>query len=81
MSLVPVFKAENSTHAIIIRNMLQDAGIEASLRSDDANGVLPMLDVAEGVDVLVDLSQVGEAEALLEQFKQGALALDEDGEG
>ncbi len=81
MSLVPVFKAENATHATIIRNMLQDAGIEASLRSDDANGVLPMLDVAEGVDVLVDLSQVGEAEALLEQFKQGALAIEEDGEG
>ena len=81
MSLVPVFKAENPTHAVIIVNMLQDAGIEAHLRSDDANGVMPFLDVAEGVDVLVDDAKAAEAEAMLEQFRLGAFALEEDGEG
>ena len=81
MSLIPVFKAENPTHATIIRAMLEGAGIAASLRTDDAGGVLPMLDVAEGVDVMVDDGQVGEAELLLEQFRQGATAIEEDGEG
>lgn len=81
MSLVPVYTAPNSPHAIIIRNMLQDAGIEADLRTDDANGVLPMLEASEGVAVMVDESRAVDAEALLEQFKQGALAIEEDGEG
>jgi hypothetical protein len=81
MSLVPVYTASNTPHAIIIRNMLQDAGIDADLRTDDANGALPILDVAEGVSILVDDSRVAEAEALLEQFRQGAFAVEEDGEG
>lgn len=81
MSLVPVYTAPNSPHAIIIRNMLQDAGIDADLRTDDANGALPILDAAEGVTVLVDESRAGDAEALLEQFKLGTFAIEEDGEG
>ena len=81
MSLVPVFTASNSPHAVIIRNMLQDAGIDADLRTDDANGALPILDSSSGVAVLVDESRLGDAEALLEQFKQGTLAVEEDGEG
>ena len=81
MSLIPVFKAENPTHANIIRTMLEGAGIPASLRSDDAGGLLPMLDVAEGVDVLVDEGKAAEAEEILQQFRLGALAVEEDGEG
>ena len=81
MSLVPVYKAENTTQANIIRTMLEGAGIEADLRTDDANGVLPMLDVGEGVDVLVDEMSQADAEALLEQFRKGETALEEDGEG
>ena len=81
MSLVPVYTASNKPHAIIIRNMLEDAGIEADLRTDDANEALPILDASGGVAVMVDESRVGDAEALLEQFKQGALAVEEDGEG
>jgi hypothetical protein len=30
---------------------------------------------------MVDESRAGDAEALLEQFKQGAFAIEEDGEG
>ena len=81
MSLVPVYKAENTTQANIIRTMLEGAGIEADLRTDDANGLLPMLDVGEGVDVLVDEMSQADAEALLEQFRKGETALEEDGEG
>ena len=80
MSLVPVYKASNATHAIIIRNMLRDAGIAAEIRTDDANGLLPSLDVSEGVDVLVDDSRAGEAASVLEQYGRGETALEEDGE-
>lgn len=78
MSLVPVYKASTSTDAIIIRNMLRDAGIEAEVRTDDANGLLPSLDVSEGVDVLVDQAKADEAESVLEQYRRGETAIGED---
>ena len=82
MSLLPVYKASSSTHAIIIRNLLRDAGIDAEVRTDDANGLLPSLDLSEGVDVLVDEGKAEEAEAVLEQYRRGETAIgEEDGEG
>jgi hypothetical protein len=80
MSLVPVYKASSSTQAIIICNMFREAGIEAEVRTDDANGLFPSIDLTEGVDVLVDEAQVADANALLEEFRQGATALDEEAE-
>ena len=80
MSLVPVYKASSSTHATIMRNMLREAGIEAELRTDDANGLLPSFDLTEGVDVLVDESKVGEAETVLEQYRRGETAIEDDQE-
>jgi hypothetical protein len=80
MSLVPVYKASNATDARIIRNLLKDAGIEAEIGTDDANGLLPSLDLAEGVAVLVDKARAEEAEQVLEQYKRGETALEEDGE-
>ena len=80
MSLVPVYKASSSTHAVIMRNMLRDAGIHAELRTDDANGLFPSLNLSEGVDVLVDETQVGEAETVLDQYRRGETALQEDAE-
>lgn len=77
MSLVPVYKASSSTHAVIMRNMLREAGIEAELRTDDANGLFPSFDLSEGVDVLVDETKVGEAETVLEQYRRGETALEE----
>ena len=78
MSLVVIFSAPSRTESTLIRNMLQNAGIEAALRTDDANGNLPSLDLAEGVDVLVDEGAVEEATALLREYVKGALAIDEE---
>jgi len=80
MSLVPVYKASSSTQAIIICNMLREAGIEAEVRTDDANGLFPSIDLTEGVAVLVDQSKVAEAEAVLEEFRLGTTALDDEAE-
>jgi hypothetical protein len=80
MSLVPVYKASSSTHAVIMRDMLRGAGIEAELRTDDANGLFPSLDLSDGVDVLVDESKVGEAETVLEQYRRGETAIEDDQE-
>jgi hypothetical protein len=80
MSLVPVYKASSSTQAIIICNLLRDAGIEAEVRTDDANGLFPSIDLTDGVDVLVDQAKVTEANSLLEEFRQGATALEDDAE-
>ncbi|HKP94643.1 MAG TPA: DUF2007 domain-containing protein [Fibrobacteria bacterium] len=78
MSLKTVYSAPSRTSAILIRNLLQEAGIDAALRTDDANGNLPSLDFAEGVDVLVDESRAGDALSLLEEYRRGATAIDED---
>jgi hypothetical protein len=78
MSLVAVYSAPTRTDAILIRNMLTDAGIEASLRTDDANGNLPFLEVAEGVDVLVDDAALTDANALLEEYRRGDMAISDD---
>jgi hypothetical protein len=78
MSLVPVYQASSSTHAVIMRNMLREAGIEAELRTDDANGLFPSFDLSQGVDVLVDESKVGEAETVLEQYRRGETAIEDD---
>ncbi|MDQ3001265.1 MAG: DUF2007 domain-containing protein [Fibrobacterota bacterium] len=78
MSLVAIYSSPSRIDSTLIRNMLQNAGIEAALRTDDANGNLPSLDLAEGVDVWVDESEVGEATALLQEYQKGALAIDED---
>lgn len=78
MSLVPIYKASSSTHAVIMRNMLREAGIAAELRTDDANGLFPSLDLSEGVDVLVDESAVTEAESVLESYRRGETAIGED---
>lgn len=80
MSLVPVYKASSSTQATIICNLLRDGGIEAEVRTDDANGLFPSIDLTEGVDVLVDQGKLAEANALLEEFRQGATALDDEDE-
>jgi hypothetical protein len=81
MSLIAIYKASDSTHAIIIRNMLRDAGIDAEVRTDDANGLLPSLDVSEGVDVLVDEAKAGEAETVLEEYRRGELEIGEEEQG
>ncbi|MDB5049553.1 MAG: putative prokaryotic signal transducing protein [Fibrobacteres bacterium] len=78
MSLKSVYSAPSQTQATIIRNLLQNAGIEAALRTDDANGNIPSLDVSEGVDVLVDESMAGEALAVLEEYRNGETAIDEN---
>lgn len=78
MSLKVAYTAANKTNAILIRNMLNDAGIDASLRTDDANGNLPFLDMADGVDVLVDESALADANTLLEEYNRGETAINED---
>lgn len=78
MGLKSIYSAPTRTDAIILCNMLQGAGIEATPRADTANGNFPSLEMAEGVDILVDESMMGEALAVLEEFKSGATAIDED---
>jgi hypothetical protein len=78
MSLKVIYSAPTRTDAVLIRNMLNDAGIDAALRTDDANGNLPFLDLAEGVDVLVDESVIGDANALMEEYYRGATAINDD---
>jgi hypothetical protein len=78
MSLKSIYTAPSRTDAVIICNLLQSAGIEATVRTDTANGNFPSLEVAEGVDVLVDESVAGEALAVLEEYRSGATAIDDD---
>ncbi|MDB5106716.1 MAG: hypothetical protein JWP91_4405 [Fibrobacteres bacterium] len=78
MSLKVIYTAQTGTEAIFVRNMLKDAGVEASLRTDDANGNLPFLDASEGVDVLVDESVAEDAATVMGEYERGATAIGED---
>jgi|GEM_PF-2571607 len=78
MSLKPVYTASSRTHASIIQNMLLEAGIESAMRTDDSGGMLPSLDFAEGVVVMVDETALEDARALLEQYNSGATSIEED---
>lgn len=78
MSLKPVYNASSRTEASIIQNMLLEAGIESAMRTDDGGGMLPSLDLAEGVVVMVDETALVDAKALLEEYKSGGTAIEED---
>jgi hypothetical protein len=80
MSLKPVFTAASDTEAEIIRNLLQDAGIESDILSDDGGGLLQSLSFAGGVTVVVDEKDLGDAMVLLDAWRKGETALAEDDE-
>lgn len=73
--LVSVYTASNETDARILCSMLQGAGIEASMSTDDGGGMLPILQVSEGVEVLVDDERQAEAQEILAQYEKGQMAL------
>lgn len=83
MSLKPVYTATSETEAAIIRNMLQSAGIESDMSTDDGGGMLQSLAYTDGVTVVVDEKDFAEAMAVLDGYRKGetALAEDEDAAG
>jgi hypothetical protein len=78
MSLKPVYTASSRTDASIIQNLLLEAGIESAMRTDDGGGMLPSLDLAEGVAVMVDETLLEEAKAVLDEYKRGATSIEDD---
>lgn len=78
MSLKPVFNATSETEATIIRNLLQSAGIESDISTDDGGGMLQSLAFTDGVAVMVDEKDFGEAMAVLDGYRKGETALAED---
>ena len=47
---------------------LKSCGIETSIRSDDAGGALPFLDVMSGISILVERSRLEEAKSILDEM-------------
>lgn len=78
MSLKPVYTASSRIDASIIQNLLLEVGIESSLRTDDGDGMLPSLNLAEGVTILVSESAVEDAKSILDQYRRGETAIEED---
>jgi hypothetical protein len=78
MSLKPVYVASSEADAHIVRHLMEGAGIEAALRTDDGHGLFPSLDLSEGVAVMVDEGRMEEAKAVLEEYLKGATAIEDD---
>jgi hypothetical protein len=56
------------TSALQLAALLNDAGIEALVSSDDAGGLLPQMGMTQGYAVQIDASQWDEAEAILKSL-------------
>ena len=67
--LVKVFDGEQETEALVIRGLLESAGIESIVRSRDTQQeVFPV----GGVMVLVREEQADEARRLIEEYREDA---------
>ena len=67
--LVKVFDGEQETEALVIRGLLESAGIESIVRSRDTQQeVFPV----GGVMVLVREEQADEARQLIEEYREDA---------
>jgi Putative prokaryotic signal transducing protein len=64
--LVKVFDTEEESEAMVVRGLLVTAGIDAILRSDEAQDVFPV----GGVVVLVREEQAEEARATIEAYRK-----------
>jgi hypothetical protein len=66
MVVVKVFSSE--TEAIIAKGHLESEGITALIRKDDVGGMLPPLQQAIGVKLLVDKHDKDKALSILEEI-------------
>jgi hypothetical protein len=65
-NLVKVFETEEETEAMVVRGLLETAGIDAILKSDEAPDVFPV----GGVVVLVRQEQAEEARQTIEAYRK-----------
>ena len=63
---VVVGEYENELDAEIAKGHLESSGISASILKDDGGGMLPSLQISEGVQVVVSASQSEKARKILE---------------
>ena len=66
MVVVKIFS--NETEAIIAKGLLESEGIIALIRKDDVGGMLPPLQQAMGVKLLVDRQDKDKALSILEEI-------------
>jgi hypothetical protein len=78
MSLTRVYVASSEQEAVIVKNLLDEGGVEAQISSDNAGGMLLPLQMAEGVAILVDEEDAEEAREILEEYRKGETAIDDD---
>jgi len=64
--LVKVFETEEETEAMVVRGLLETAGIDAILQSEEAPDVFPV----GGVVVLVREEQAEEARETIEAYRK-----------
>jgi antitoxin component YwqK of YwqJK toxin-antitoxin module len=58
----------NETEAQLAQFNLESVGIETHIHKDDCGGAYPQLQVAEGVQLIVDINDVERAEAILNEI-------------
>ncbi len=69
---VVIRQYENEFDAEIAKGHLADAGIIAIITKDDGGGMLPSLQNAEGVQLIVQTKQADEARSILElKYEKG----------
>ena len=64
-NLIKIATLPNDMEARLAQATLSAAGIESFLKFDDAGGMLPVLEISKGIDLLVDMKSMEEATNLL----------------
>jgi hypothetical protein len=63
--MVKIAVFSSAAEAAIVRGRLAEAGIEAVVVVDDAGGMIPSLQIVQGVRLFVKAEDIEEAQALL----------------
>ena len=62
---------DEKIEAELLEGLLKSSGIECYIVSDDCDGMMPQLQLTEGVGVVINKEDKGEAMKILEDVKKG----------
>jgi len=73
--LIRVFDTEQESEALVVRGLLESAGIECDVTSLDAQDILPGVG---GTIILVREEDAAEARRIIEEYRRAPASLEDD---
>lgn len=77
MSLMEIYSAESTTEAHLIKNLLEQHGIDAHVSGYYLQGGFGELPVINMIQVMVDDSDANRARDIIDDYQSGKFSIDE----